>query len=172
VATFSADTGFLGATERCSKVTHEKAVDPDRAGDQVLAEILGSGSVSGYDACGEAVVGSVRERESLFVGGECLHRENRPEHLFAEDFAVQCGVADECGREVVRAEFVVDSSSVFDGRAIGHRAIDEALDAGDMVEMDVRTYLRVLLARIALLNLGCALSEALSERVCDTFLDE
>jgi len=56
--------------------------------------------------------------------------------------------------------------------AVGLGAIDEALHPLDVLEMDVRADLGVLVARVALPDLRSALAEALGERLGDPALHE
>ena len=72
----------------------------------------------------------------------------------------------------MRTEILVDVASVDDGGAVRLRAVDESLHALDVLEVDVRADLRLLVARITLADHRGPLGEPRGERVGDSVLHQ
>ena len=124
------------------------------------------------DLRGEPVLGRVGEPDRLLLVGEGLQGEHRAEDLALDDLGVvgrrldQRRLVPEARRGVVRA------AAADDPVARGARALDEALDAREVVGVDERRDRRRGVARVAEHVRVRVAAEALQERLADRLLDE
>src|SRR5689334_5540475 len=113
VAHLATPAGLLVPAERECRVEHVVAVDPHRAGPELLGQGVGLGDVPGPDARAEAVVGVVGLGRDLVEVAERGGDHHRPEDLLTHDLHVGGGVGDHCGLDEVAA--VAEPAAAGDG---------------------------------------------------------
>src|SRR5580693_4415451 len=154
VAHFPAPAGLLVPAERQGRVEHVVAVDPDRAGPQLLGQRVRLGDVLGPDPGAEAVLGIVGLGRDLVDALERGRHYDRAEDLLADDLHVRAGVGDDGGLdEIARVAEAAAAGEV--GRTVGLPGLQEAGDPAQLLVRDQRAHLGVRFqARAELDGLG------------------
>src|ERR1700728_4443802 len=125
VAHLTAPAGLLVAAERQRGVEHVVAVDPDRAGPQLLGQRVCLGDVAGPDAGPEAVLGVVRDGRDLVQVSERRRHDDRAEDLLADDLHVRPGVGQHRRLDEVAAVAMAPAACQR-GRAVGPAGLQES----------------------------------------------
>src|ERR1700728_507967 len=101
VAHLTAPAGLLVAAERQRGVEHVVAVDPDRAGPDLLRHRVRLADVPGPDAGAEPVLRVVGDRGDLVQVLERSRHDHRAEDLLADHPHVRTGVGEHRGLDEV-----------------------------------------------------------------------
>src|SRR6204780_1968940 len=171
VAHLAAPAGLLVAAERQGRVEDVVAVDPDRAGPELLGQGVGLGDVLGPDPGTKAVDAVVRLGGDLVQGPERGGDHDRAEDLLADDGHIGPGVGDDGGIDEVA--LVTEAAAAGDGGGtIVYAGLEEAGDPAQLLVGDQRAHLGAGLHAGTELDALGDLGDAVDDLVEAVLLDE